>query len=65
MELDANIQRQQDGPERPARAAGYIRVSTERQAEEGYSLDAQERMIRERCEREGWTLVQIYADRGV
>ncbi|MFW6113678.1 MAG: recombinase family protein [Actinomycetota bacterium] len=30
--------------------SGYIRVSTPRQAEEGYSLDAQERQIRAYCE---------------
>ncbi len=35
-------------------AALYTRVSTQKQADEGYSLDAQERRCREHIEREGW-----------
>lgn len=46
-------------------AAGYIRVSTDDQAREGYSLAAQERAIRDRCSAEGWELTGLYADEGL
>ena len=35
------------------RVAIYARVSTAEQAEEGYSIDAQEEMIRKACEWQG------------
>lgn len=47
------------------RAVGYIRVSTQEQAEEGYSLEAQQDLIRKHCEKEGKHLVTIYADKGI
>jgi site-specific DNA recombinase len=47
------------------RAAAYVRVSTNRQAEEGLSLEAQERRVRERIEREGWEFEGVYVERGV
>ena len=47
------------------RAAGYIRVSTERQAKEGLSLPEQEGRIRAYAEAHGWELVEVFADRGV
>ncbi|GFZ30777.1 hypothetical protein CSC2_13030 [Clostridium zeae] len=34
------------------RIAAYLRVSTAEQAEEGYSIDAQENVIAQRCEQE-------------
>jgi Site-specific recombinases, DNA invertase Pin homologs len=43
----------------------YARVSTQEQAEEGYSIDAQIATIIAQCEREGKRVVKIYADRGV
>jgi site-specific DNA recombinase len=48
-----------------ARAAGYVRVSTDEQAERGHSLPEQERLIRE-CvaEREGWELLNVFKDPG-
>ncbi|MPZ49698.1 MAG: hypothetical protein GEU75_10455 [Dehalococcoidia bacterium] len=46
------------------RAAGYIRVSTEEQAREGYSLAAQENAIRSYCAAMGWGLVEVYSDAG-
>jgi site-specific DNA recombinase len=46
------------------RAAGYIRVSTEEQAREGFSLGNQRRAIEEIVEREGWELVEVYVDEG-
>lgn len=47
------------------RASIYIRVSTEEQAEEGYSLAAQERACRMYAEVQGWSVVRIYADEGL
>ena len=47
------------------KAAGYIRVSTAEQAEEGLSLGEQERRIRAHADAQGWQLVAVYADRGV
>lgn len=47
------------------RVVGYIRVSTQEQAEEGYSLEAQQDLIRKYCEKEGKQLVTIYADKGI
>src|SRR5687767_11661490 len=47
------------------RAAGYIRVSTERQATEGLSLPEQERRIRAYADAQGWELVEVYTDAGI
>ncbi len=46
------------------KAAIYIRVSTEEQAEEGYSLEAQRERLVAYCEAQGWEISDIYADRG-
>ncbi len=46
------------------RAAIYIRVSTEEQAEEGYSLEAQRERLVAYCEAQGWDVTDVYADRG-
>jgi site-specific DNA recombinase len=46
------------------RAAIYIRVSTEEQAEEGYSLEAQQERLLAYCEAQGWDVAGIYADKG-
>ncbi len=46
------------------RAAGYIRVSTEEQAREGYSLGAQDESIRAFCLGHRWELINVYADAG-
>ena len=45
-------------------AAGYVRVSTEEQAREGYGLAAQEQAARAYCQAQGWELVEVYADAG-
>lgn len=47
------------------KVAGYVRVSTAEQAEEGYSIDAQENIIRQKCKFEGKEVVRIYADKGI
>jgi site-specific DNA recombinase len=45
------------------KAVGYIRVSGAAQVE-GYSLDAQERAIRQHCQKQGWQLLSFYRDEG-
>jgi len=46
------------------RAALYARVSTEDQAREGYSLEAQMDMLRAYCESEDWSISEEYIDDG-
>lgn len=41
---------------------GYARVSTQEQAEEGYSIDAQIQTIQEYCQRENMECVGVYVD---
>ncbi|UYY93987.1 recombinase family protein [Bacillus cereus] len=43
----------------------YARVSTTEQAEEGYSIDEQIRVLNELCEREGYFVYDEYIDRGI
>lgn len=45
--------------------AGYRRVSTDEQAEYGFSLEAQEAQIREYAARRGWQVAEIYTDAGL
>lgn len=51
--------------EKQVTAVGYVRVSTEEQAKEGYSLPAQEKAIASYCAAVGWDLTTIYRDEGV
>ncbi len=44
---------------------GYVRVSTEDQAKEGVSLEAQQAKIEAYCLTKDWELVSIEADRGL
>ena len=46
------------------KVAIYIRVSTKRQAEEGYSLDAQKERLEKLCETNGYIIYKVYADEG-
>lgn len=46
------------------RAALYARVSTEDQASEGYSLEAQLGLLRAYCESEDWRIAGEYVDEG-
>ena len=48
----------------PTRAAAYIRVSTDKQAEEGVSLDAQRAKIELYAQLYGLTLSGVYVDAG-
>jgi site-specific DNA recombinase len=47
------------------KAAGYIRVSQERSARNGYGLQAQESAIRKHVSYKDWKLVEIYREEGV
>ena len=47
------------------KAVAYVRVSSEEQASEGVSLDAQEARIRAYCAASGLELVGVYRDDGV
>ena len=49
----------------PNNAAIYIRVSSEEQAVEGYSLAAQERVLREYCKQNKYVVYDTYADEGI
>ena len=44
---------------------GYIRVSTQGQAKEGYSLKYQEDEIEAYCEEQGLNLIHIFRDKGI
>lgn len=46
-------------------AVAYIRVSTDRQVEDGAGLEVQEQQVRDRCEALGHHLVEIYRDEGI
>lgn len=46
------------------RVALYIRVSTQEQAADGYSIQAQEQVGREYAERMGYEVVKVYIDEG-
>ena len=50
-----------------ARTALYIRVSTQLQAEEGYSLENQKERLQAYCTAQGWTVADenIYVDAGI
>ena len=43
----------------------YIRVSTEDQAREGFSLPEQEKRLRAMCEYKGYEIYKIYKDAGI
>src|SRR3954471_14904836 len=43
---------------------GYIRVSTDEQAESGAGLAAQRAAIITECTRRGWTLIETFEDAG-
>ncbi len=46
------------------RVAGYVRISDEERAREGYGLASQERSIRALCEAHGWELARMYVEPG-
>jgi len=46
-------------------AVGYVRVSSQGQADDGLSLAEQEKRIRGYCEARGWSLKEVYRDEGI
>lgn len=44
--------------------AAYLRVSTDRQADKGYSLSEQEKRIKAFCNSRDWDLIKVYKDPG-
>ncbi|MCD2493651.1 recombinase family protein [Lacrimispora sp. NSJ-141] len=46
-------------------AALYVRVSTQEQAIEGYSLAAQERLLTDHCKQKRYEIYDIYRDEGI
>lgn len=46
------------------RAAIYVRVSTDDQRDNGYSIDSQLRMLTEHCEKNEYRIIDIYNDAG-
>jgi len=47
------------------KVAIYIRVSTEDQAKEGYSLGVQQEYLESFAKREGFEVFQVYQDDGI
>ncbi|PEJ09100.1 recombinase family protein [Bacillus wiedmannii] len=47
------------------KAVIYARVSTAEQAEEGYSIDAQLDIVKQKCDQEGREVIDQYIDRGI
>lgn len=43
----------------------YIRVSTEDQAREGFSLGEQEEKLRQLCDYKGYEIFKVYCDAGI
>lgn len=52
-------------PNAHIRAVGYVRVSTDMQAQEGVSLDAQKEKLRAYCKLHEIELIGIYCDEGI
>lgn len=48
----------------PQKTALYIRVSTQEQAQEGYSIEAQTSRLTSYCKAKDWPIVEIYTDPG-
>lgn len=55
----------QDKTKKIIRVAVYCRVSTTEQAEEGYSIGEQERLLTEYCSKNDYQVYQIYSDAGI
>ena len=43
----------------------YVRVSTEEQAQEGFSIRAQEQKLKDYIRIKEWSLYKVYADEGI
>ncbi|SFD44914.1 recombinase family protein [Bacillus sp. UNCCL81] len=47
------------------KTAIYVRVSTEEQAQEGYSIQAQKNRLQAYCDSQDWEIVGFYVDEGI
>jgi len=56
---------EQENNEKEKFVGGYLRVSTYHQAEEGDSLDEQEKQIRKYCDFKGWNNFTFYREEGI
>lgn len=54
----------ENAPARPDQVVLYIRVSTDKQAENRLSLEEQEVQMRDYCAQKGWTVLGLYCDAG-
>jgi DNA invertase Pin-like site-specific DNA recombinase len=61
----ASSRKHHPDPTAQQRVYGYCRVSTDRQADSGISLDEQQRKIEARCAENGWELAHTFIDAGV
>lgn len=61
----ARSRRARSKPTDAVRLIGYVRVSTDEQASEGVSLDAQRDRLKAYCTAHGYRLVRVEADAGV
>lgn len=43
----------------------YVRVSTEEQAQEGFSIRAQEQKLKDYTKIKDWSIYKVYADEGI
>lgn len=59
------VRRSEAPPEEPTTAIGYIRCSTNEQADSGLGLDAQRRRIVAYCTAKGFRLLDVFEDPGV
>lgn len=51
--------------ENKKKVIGYVRVSTEEQVKDGFSLDNQRSDIKHKCNMEDWELLKIFEDEGI
>ena len=63
--MDSSIQELVKRINRVPRIAIYCRVSTTEQAETGYSIDEQERLLIDWCNKNGLEVYKCYSDRGI
>ena len=49
----------------PLQTGIYVRVSTEEQAQEGFSIRAQEQKLKDYVRIKDWSIFKIYADEGI
>lgn len=61
---DLEKENEEKGKSRSLKVAIYTRVSTEDQAQKGFSLEAQKNKLKSYCKAKGWEIVKEYKDDG-